>query len=496
MTTHVMVLHGQLSSAVKLKQVLERAGAFDVHPFTTLAAAAEYLREHVQDVALLHLPSLSAAPDEVMNALRAAQADIMVIVVPAQNEATTQALGIQASVDSNIKPRDLAAVIENLFQRRQRPTSGAQSPSKHVTRILDQPPPTLPENNRIDEVLAGFSYGETPVEFEDDESARASAEASFDEMIGALPFIMDSDDEEQSDEFSRLVNSMRESRTHRSLPQRQRGLIDFVIRDDANRDAGERSNFDRLAAQEPPLPSLDEEGTLSELFAKAQDKSFRRVLSILADEPTEDTGASEPVEPDADDSEPLPMWDMNMLKPASRPPSQAPNPSADDYDFDADAPASPAQMILQQTNARGGTTGGFALEELIASIERKLPAHRPQVQPLPSWIQADKLDAALFEAALDPTMGGDEPEDLPEGWMADQTTLPNRAQRIAGDTEVFNQDTEWLDLPRENARRHRADPADAARYAAGSDPRSGLAAGCAPHHRTAVYAAGNGWMGR
>lgn len=454
MTTQVLVIHGQLAGAVKLKQALERVGAFEVHPFTAVDAAVEYLRNNLQDVVLLHLPTLSEPPEAILETLRAAQTNVVVITIPAQSEADARQLGIQASVDASIKPRDLAAVIENLFVRHQRPSSITSPKSKNITRVLDEssakpaPPHNLPEHTSLDDVLASAgdifneAYADTPVEFDaelDGLGQPSSApNAEFDQVLNALPPTFDEDEDDNSpenDEFSRLVNSMKESRSRSSLPERQRGLIDFVIRGDS-----EPSNFDRLAEQEPPMPTFEENGTISQLFSIAQDRSFQRVLSILSgDEPKEDSDESQP---EVEFDEP-PTWDHDHVPPAS--PAPVVNPAANDYDFDADPP--PVKLILQQTSERGSTSGGFALEELIASIEKQLPAHRPRIMPLPSWIQENQLQSSLLGRAHPSTVPDPDSEDVPEAWLADQTTMPNRGQVIARDSEVFNQETEWLDVP-------------------------------------------------
>ena len=53
MATQILIIHGQLPFAIKLKQTLERSAPFEAHPFTTVEAALEYLQDHVQDMALV-----------------------------------------------------------------------------------------------------------------------------------------------------------------------------------------------------------------------------------------------------------------------------------------------------------------------------------------------------------------------------------------------------------------------------------------------------------
>ena len=63
MVTQVLIIHGLLPFAITLKQTLERGAPFEAHPFTSVEAAAEYLRDHPQ-VTWIKYPALADSPEK------------------------------------------------------------------------------------------------------------------------------------------------------------------------------------------------------------------------------------------------------------------------------------------------------------------------------------------------------------------------------------------------------------------------------------------------
>ncbi len=105
-------------------------------------------------------------------------------------------------------------------------------------------------------------------------------------------------------------------------------------------------------------------------------------------------------------------------------------------------------------------TGEFSLEELLANIEQQLPAHRPKVLPLPSWLRESRHSEDSFILRepdfLPKELPPDLPEEIPgeptpvgsavetsENLYPDQTTQPARGQQIEAHPE--NLETEWLE---------------------------------------------------
>src|SRR5690606_10298722 len=103
---------------------------------------------------------------------------------------------------------------------------------------------------------------------------------------------------------------------------------------------------------------------------------------------------------------------------------------------------SPARVILETALDESTPPEEFSLDELIASIERRLPENRPNVQPLPSWLRETQPLVA-------------EPDFLPEepakvlpvdftGDLYDQTTRPSGQQHV--ETRGGELETEMVDF--------------------------------------------------
>src|SRR5215216_6162837 len=111
MVTQVLIIHGLLPFAITLKQTLERGAPFEAHPFTSVEAAVEYLRDHVQDVALVDF-ALSDFPGEhVVELLREVQPNLAIIATPRQDDDLLRSLNVQAAIKSGFGARDLISVI-------------------------------------------------------------------------------------------------------------------------------------------------------------------------------------------------------------------------------------------------------------------------------------------------------------------------------------------------------------------------------------------------
>ncbi|MEP7291728.1 MAG: response regulator, partial [Chloroflexota bacterium] len=149
MVTQVLIIHGLLPFAITLKQTLERGAPFEAHPFTSVEAAVEYLRDHVQDVALVDFALPDVPGDEIVQLLREVQPNLAIIVTPRQNDDLLHTLKLQASIKSDFVARDLVSLINAYFAQNQRPTYVA--PKNLTTGLLGrlqtrqhEPPPTRP----------------------------------------------------------------------------------------------------------------------------------------------------------------------------------------------------------------------------------------------------------------------------------------------------------------------------------------------------------------
>lgn len=502
MATQVLIVHGQLPFAIKLKQTLERNASFDVHPFTSFDAAVDYLAEHVQDVAVVDFSLPGATGEQMVRQLRIVQPGLPIIATPKIDDVDMYDLDVLASLDKNFQARDLINTITNFFARNERPSTYAQSATNPLPRTqapsqmlpppeFTSPPPKrsaplppgdLPEYTSLDSVLSSAGAGnifepprkegDTPASIIEelnwaDELAKPS-ESSFDDVLSALPDDAQDVNESSSQRnpFTDLVNSMRSEESHRPLPSRQQQFVEYIITGEID-PLGEdlqapppapivptpgtppepkriTSLFDRLSKDEPPPPSFEESGTVSDVVTGVQDRSFRNVLSILRGEEEE---AEEPDEPEI---APPTAADFDV---APRTPSGV-SPLQEVEAFDFDDEPTPAKVILQRTLEQSMSDGGFTLEELLSSIDAQLPLHRPKVQPLPSWLreqQRTQDDAFLIrEPDFLPEQLPDEPTPIEpsEDLYVNEITLPARGQVIEAHPEAL--ETEWLASPPEH----------------------------------------------
>lgn len=118
MKTDVLFIHRQLAFAVSIKQALERTGTYDVHPFTSVEAAMEYLRGHPQDVALVDFMMPVYSGEEVLVRLREMQPQITVVATPTQTEAEFSRLGLNGMLAAGFTAREFIPAIERALEGR------------------------------------------------------------------------------------------------------------------------------------------------------------------------------------------------------------------------------------------------------------------------------------------------------------------------------------------------------------------------------------------
>ncbi len=118
MKTDVLFVHHQLAFAVSIKQALERTGNYDVHPFTSVEAALEYLRGHAQDVALVDFMMPVYSGEEIVERLRQVQSQVTVVATPTQTEEEFARLGLQGMLQATFTAREFIPVIERALEGR------------------------------------------------------------------------------------------------------------------------------------------------------------------------------------------------------------------------------------------------------------------------------------------------------------------------------------------------------------------------------------------
>lgn len=332
------------------------------------------------------------------------------------------------------------------------PTQPPPPPAANIIKPLR--PPAPPEFTPLDQVLQSFGFEPTPededtpsVPQQDSDAIRqylatkGSMEAveRFDNVLESLdPAEQPESKPKRQSDFEGLVRSMQSGEPHRPLPDRQQQMMDFILTAGMDsllseiqksktepptppkqpRQKGipqppaslpetdkelDTSSFGKLAQEEPPMPTLEENGTVSDLLSSIHDSGFKDVLAVLGGQSAEDTQQTPVARLPVEDSEARAFDDFfNFIdrQPASSNPQQ-PEVSRTDfsftYDDDFDDQPTVAQVVLETTLDKTSKPSSFSIDNLISDIEDRLSTHRLRVRPLPSW----ELDTTAFNAVVD-----------------------------------------------------------------------------------------------
>lgn len=293
------------------------------------------------------------------------------------------------------------------------------------------PPPSVPEFSSLDDVLseeAPFDLeppageGDTPsVPVVDSDAVRQflatkppASDATFGNLLGTIDPSKEADKPAKPNTFDDLVNSMRgQQQPQTALPDRHQQFIDFILTGGmenllteieknktgplSDPDEEDSSTFEKLAQEEPPMPTLEESGTVGDLMLGVSDTSFRNVLAMMSgdenavvEESQSGPGLSKEMEEAfaaffEQQVEKEPPFIDETEKPAPKPVKRLKPQKSDD------SGSIPAQLILETTQDDSTPAESFSLNTLIVSIERQLSEHTPDVQALPSWGKDIKL---------------------------------------------------------------------------------------------------------
>ncbi len=543
MITQVLFITGNMEFAVSIKAALERTGAFEVHPFSQVDAAYEYLIDNPHDVAIIDFTIPDIRVDVVVDRLRGVHPFLAIVATPRQPDEVIRLLKLQNSINVPFTARAIIPLLDK-----------AAADAKRLMALPTKPINRHPEPQPSDD--------DTPVLTGDGDEAglwqqiqnRELEDAEFQEILNTIdPNAPPAPSKTQKGDFDNLVNSMRKEQPRQPLPTRQQQYVDLILKggvDQPSEPSGStptpgetpivieqdkrnpfkqreappspparseedsRRVFRKLAEEEPPMPSfeesLEESGTVTDLFVGVNDSSFKSVMSILRGEaPVE--AETPPVQTDDFFSAVDSAYEKDQPANWNVPPIDLPEAgsffdktatgaapqdehirSSAMYDFDSVKPVEdagsrdvsdiPARKILEETLDDSKWLDSFSLEELIANIERQLPSHKPRVQPLPSWIKESsrKRDPRHPRGVLPLPPETAEPEfldrlpstvtpiakatqpppsDLPEmppvtasdamslsERFADQATQLSKAQEEVP-PDVQSMETEWLQAP-------------------------------------------------
>lgn len=381
MAARVLLIHPDIRFAATLKQALERIQSFEVHPFTSLDAAADFLRDYPHDVALvdLTLPGIDAAV--LVTRLRAAQPGLPIIATPEQTDASIERLELEGSIAMPFTARDIIPLLKRAVEDAARvrrsiaPTMPLQKPAEAGDTTLQQPARFSPLEDVLRTIGDKADLFESQVEHEDTQSFDVVDDTPLDEPMGV-------------DDFGWL----------QSLVKRENDAV-----------------FDKIAREEPPPPDI-EDGTIGELMTAIDDGRFRDVLAILR-------GEDVPLAQETSTDEP----------PSARYEFEFPDEDV------VDEGLSTARIVLETALDDTTPLELLSLENLIDRLQRKLPVQQPYVQPLPSWSEEsssihepgflpelNESDDIAYQTTIPSKV--ERPPTLPEDFVTESLTLPPAAK--------------------------------------------------------------------
>jgi CheY-like chemotaxis protein len=349
---------------------------------------------------------------------------------------------------------------------------------KQTTRNLESDPPTKSEVSSLENVLKSFGFDpptgdeDTPaVPSSDNEALRqflatggtSGDEAQpFDNVLGAIDSEKVEETPRRETDFDALVKSMKGDEPGRGLPDRQQQLLDFVLTsgmdsvlreieksktgpledepprpstmpEEPRKRKSKGGSFQKLAKEEPPLPSLEEGGTVSDLMLGVSDRGFRNVLSLLRGDELDESEVSDYSAPSSANRDRFAEYFSTSTGQPNLPeaedpaqlrslPAREPEPRSDTFNFDdlpeADDEATVAEVILKAALQELDLPEGFSLNQLLTDIENRLSIHKLNVRPLPSW----NMDTSAFRPVTEAEIREPDflPEQMPPGEVVDE----------------------------------------------------------------------------
>lgn len=361
--TRVMLITQNVQFALDVGQ-LERSGEYQVAKFSSVRNALEYLSQYAQHVLILDMNTPGCDGPAIFETLRDIQPDLSILLTPetVQVWRWVEQYNLQGVVRSPVALRTLVEIIETVLTSKE-----ASLPETMVGQPLDLNKvfADMPQDDDLDEVDPSAPTPQRPLEL------RLS-------------------DDEDGETSVMMVEELDYSQT---------GAI-----------------FQRLAAEEPPVPGFEESATVRDVLEQAQGAAQQgQVLRFKRDEEDDDQDKAAPEE------------------------KQEPR-------------SIPATLMLEEATDSFTPLSGFSIQEFLARIEERMPPDQGMILPLPSWVQEDAMyvrepdflasdlpPADLIEQSFEYTASttvpasGAPPSQLPEDHTTERMTPEHRSRPPAAD---------------------------------------------------------------
>lgn len=225
----ILMIHRQLEFMVTVKKSLESLGGFEVATFTTAETALEYASTRPHDVAVVDFMLRGSAGDDIVAQLRQFQPHIAIVATPKNSEtqSAVSTLELQNVIDTPLPVRQLIPVLQRAVQHARETL---------LSDTVEAPLVTSPERT----------------------TSRAKPEfTSLDAILETLPDV--------------------ENRTETLAVD----MSEFDLT--PSQEAEAVSAFEQIAAEEPPLPGMEDNATIRDLRDSLRDTGARGVIEVVAD---------------------------------------------------------------------------------------------------------------------------------------------------------------------------------------------------------------------
>lgn len=266
----VLIINRQIKFATKLKRALEQTGHFEVSPFTSAETALEYLQGKSQHIALVDFTARDMSGVDVVLELRRIQPDIAIIASPNEMDVEQVAndLALQGVIEFPIGARRLIPLIEQA-----------------ISEVLDNLPDTV-EAPALEDESDTMRIAPPPPDMAPNLPPKFSSLDSVLVHVGGLSADVGTETLDiEMDSAGYAVPSKKSSQDSRSVEFVLRGDLAELQSDtprEGDSDADESVNLlQQLAAEEPPMPNLEENGTVGDLMIGVGDTNLREVVEIL-----------------------------------------------------------------------------------------------------------------------------------------------------------------------------------------------------------------------
>lgn len=312
--TRILIISPQLNFTIAIKKALEALGGFEVSVTTNGQTGIEQAQRMSFNVAIIDATTNDIPVADLVLRLRAKQPQLAFLLGPQTStiEQLVRDLNLQGVVPIPTTARVLVPLIQSAVQQ-----------------LFDD----LPDTAKSPPLQPQGDTAKMPVVTDEELDISRTEEPKTPENATKLEFILSDD---------AAIHKFHEEVSDKG---RQTSTEDIAM-----------DIFRRLAAEEPPMPALEDSGTL---------RDFRAVL---------DTSDPKAVSTMLDDVEEPAVTDKPIVKPPTTKASEV----------------IPAQIILSAALDDTTPLDAFSIDDLFLTIDQQLANNPLGIQPLPSWREQEK----------------------------------------------------------------------------------------------------------